>query len=279
LPCGECRICQHTARLQQVDLSIVQPEVPGASIKVDQIRDLPKTLALHPYEARFRIALLLDFQQATASAQNALLKTLEEAPDKVILLVTADSAENLLPTIVSRCEVMRLRPMGMATLTEILHTRWHVPIDEARQCAHLAGGRLGAALHLYQDPVLIADIHTLVEDLFTLLESNRRERFAYADSLTRGTDRPAARRKVHQAIETWLTFWRDAMVVASGAQLPLINLAFDTALHQLSSRLDIAVIRSCLARLEHNLVYLDENLNMRLMVEVLLLDWPYIQDM
>ena len=118
--CGACRTCTHTERMQQVDLSIIQSETPGAMIKVDQIRTLQHSLSLSPYEARYRIALLLDFEAANANAQNALLKTLEEAPDKVILVITASSAEELLPTIVSRCEQLRLRPLPVEKLAEIL---------------------------------------------------------------------------------------------------------------------------------------------------------------
>ncbi len=111
--CGTCRMCTHLERMQQTDMSIVQAEEAGSTIKVDQVRDLQHSLSLMPYEASYRTAFLLNFQDATESAQNALLKTLEEAPSRVILFVTADAAENLLPTIVSRCEVMRLRPMAL----------------------------------------------------------------------------------------------------------------------------------------------------------------------
>ncbi len=112
--------------MQQADLHIVAPETEGGMIKVDQIRDLQRSLILSPYEAKYRIALLLNFHQANANAQNALLKTLEEAPRKVILLLTADSAESLLPTISSRCEILRLRPTGIDSLAAALEERWQV---------------------------------------------------------------------------------------------------------------------------------------------------------
>ena len=106
--------------MQQADLHVVTPEKDGGMIKVDQIRDLQRSLILTPYEAKFRIALILNFQRANVNAQNALLKTLEEAPRKVILLLTADSAESLLPTISSRCEILRLRPTSIEYLTTSL---------------------------------------------------------------------------------------------------------------------------------------------------------------
>ena len=150
--CGQCRICRQTAAMQHSDLSILQAEKEGGILKVEQVRDVQHALVLSPYEARYRVALLLRFQEANLNAQNALLKTLEEAPPRVILLLTADSAESLLPTIVSRCEVLRLRPMPLERLQQELEDRDVQPGD-ARLLAHLSGGRLGYALRLKDDPI------------------------------------------------------------------------------------------------------------------------------
>jgi hypothetical protein len=103
--CGQCRMCEQTWRMQLPDLHLIQIAEDAQTIKVEQVRELQRLLALAPYQARYRVALLLGFEKATAGAQNALLKTLEEAPEKAILLLTADSPDNLLPTITSRCEV------------------------------------------------------------------------------------------------------------------------------------------------------------------------------
>src|SRR5512146_1230123 len=135
--CGQCRICRQTAAMQHSDLSILQAEKDGGILKVEQVREAQHALSLLPYEAHYRVALLLRFQEANLNAQNALLKTLEEAPQRVILLLTADSAESLLPTIVSRCEVLRLRPMSLERLQKDLEGR-AMPAYDARLLAHLA---------------------------------------------------------------------------------------------------------------------------------------------
>jgi DNA polymerase III delta' subunit len=147
--CGQCRVCRQTGEMQHSDLTILQAEKEGGVLKVEQVRDIQHTLSLLPYEAHFRVALLLRFHEANPSAQNALLKTLEEAPKRVILLLTADSAESMLPTIVSRCEVLRLRPMALARLQKELESRQLAPAD-ASLLAHLSGGRLGYGVaHLF----------------------------------------------------------------------------------------------------------------------------------
>jgi len=145
-PCGECRLCKQIAKMQQADLTITQSLDDVRTIKVEQIRDLQGSLSLAPYEARYRIALLPNFQEATPNAQNALLKTLEEAPPKVILILTADSVENLLPTIVSRCEILRLRPLPMDVCTAALQKNWQISAEMANELAHLTSGKIGQAV-------------------------------------------------------------------------------------------------------------------------------------
>ena len=139
--------------MQHADLAVIQAEERGGSLKVDQVRELQYSLALAPYEARYRIALLLRFEEATTSAMNALLKTLEEPAPQVILLLTAESGESLLPTIVSRCEILRLRPLPAAQVMQGLNDRWGIEQEQAQLAAHVSGGRPGYALQLCQEPV------------------------------------------------------------------------------------------------------------------------------
>jgi len=127
-------------KMQHPDLDILQADQSTGQLKVDQIRELQHHLALSPYEARYRIALLLNFERANPNAANALLKTLEEPPDQVILILTADSPENLLPTIVSRCEVIRLRPLSYELLASQLVRNLGVDPERAEILAHVSNG-------------------------------------------------------------------------------------------------------------------------------------------
>lgn len=273
-PCRTCRACTQIERLQHPDLSILTPEEGSNTIKVEQVRSLQHPLSLSPYESRYRVALLPDFERATVSAQNALLKTLEEAPEKVILLLTAESAENLLPTIVSRCEVLRLRPAGIERLEEALQARWDVPSDEAHQLAHLAGGRPGYALRLHQEPGLVTQHEDWLSDLGMLLGAPLRERLAWVES---NYKRPA-RDTLRAMLQTWLSFWRDLMLIAAGSEAPLTNTAHAADLRALAGQIDFATAHARSADLERAFARLDANVNTRLLLENLLLDWPRLRD-
>ena len=267
--CGQCRICRQTLAMQHSDLSLVQAEKEGGTLKVEQIRDVQHTLSLLPYEARYRVALLLRFQEANPNAQNALLKTLEEAPKQVILVITADLAESLLPTIVSRCEVLRLRPMPLDRLQSELETRG-VAAPDSRLLAHLSSGRLGYALRLKDDAGSLDQRRALLEDLLRLLPESRRERFAYAEMKSK------QREELREAFAIWLSFWRDLMLRCASPHLSLVNLDLEPEIDHLARQVDLATARARVSDLEQAIIRLDANINARLLTEVLLLDWPRI---
>ena len=92
----------------QFDATTLEPEEDKQTISIDQVRDLQHQLSLKPYAAKFKTGIILEAQRMTIEAQNALLKTLEEPPAHSILILTAPSTKALLPTTVSRCQVVRL---------------------------------------------------------------------------------------------------------------------------------------------------------------------------
>ena len=114
--CGSCRNCKQLDKLQHTDLFIGQAAAPGETLKIDTVREIQHNLNMQPYAAPWRTALFLRFEEANINAQNALLKTLEEPAPLSKLLLTASNENALLPTISSRCEVIRLRPMAMPEL-------------------------------------------------------------------------------------------------------------------------------------------------------------------
>jgi DNA polymerase III subunit delta' len=266
--CGSCRECRQAARMEHPDLSIVAPDGSSQSIKVEQIRQLQRGLHLAPYQARYRLALLLKFERANPNASNALLKTLEEPPPQVILLITASDPEILLPTVVSRCEIIRLQLIPEDRLEIDLQEKWGYDPDQARLLAHLSGGRPGYARQLAADPDLLARRQTWLEDHSRLLGANRLRRFAYAEALAQ-TETP-----VKDTLQTWLTLWRDVLLRAAGSQNPLTNIDRLTEIDDLAAILGVPGAMRAIESLDQTLSLLDKNANRRLALEVLMLDLP-----
>jgi DNA polymerase-3 subunit delta' len=268
-PCGECRDCKQIAAMQHPDLSVVQAEIEGGTLKVDQIREARRALSLKPYQAKYRVALFLRFQEANENAANALLKTLEEAPSYAVLILTADNPEQLLPTIVSRCEVLRLRPLRVEEIQRELENRG-LETGQAKLIAHISGGRFGYALRMLEDQSLLEVREERLNDLQGLISASRVEKFAYADKLSRDKE------SMRQAILIWLTYWRDVMLRSAQAETPLVNVDRNMEIEDLAGRLNLSVARAAVSRLEDVLEKMERNVNSRLLAEVLLLDLPKV---
>lgn len=272
--CTVCRTCLQIEAMQHADLSVVQSETDAESLKVDQVRELQHTLSLTPYESSYRVALLLRFEKATASAQNALLKTLEEPNPSVLLVLTANEPKNLLPTVVSRCEVLRLRPMGLDELANALISRGMQP-EQARLMVHIAGGRPGYALRLAADETLLAARAEWLSDFFSMLESSPRDRLAYSEMLSRNRTRAEAKSNLYDGLAHWLSLWRDVLLVTSGSGSALTNPDYMTQIQTLAQSISQQMAARLTIRLEHAFARLP-TASLQLMLDNLLLEWPRV---
>jgi DNA polymerase-3 subunit delta' len=266
--CGQCRTCSQILAGQHPDLAIVRAEGDSQTIKVDQVRNLQHSLSLAPYAAKYRVALLCDFQQANANAQNALLKTLEEAPRQVILLLTADSAENLLPTIASRCEILRLRPVSVEALTTSLQERWQIPTEKARLYAHLANGRTGTAIQYSTTPDALDARAALLDDFVRLLGQLKRDRFTYADTLSKSRD------GARQALQTWDNYARDLLLLANQPDTQITNLDREAELKEIVRKSSPAQTLAILQSIDAALANLESSGHLRLLLDNLFLELP-----
>lgn len=274
-PCGQCRACTLIAADRHPDVRLLHPEVSGRgqlSLKIEQIRDLQRDLNLAAYEARRKAAIVTNFQAASQGAANAFLKTLEEPPGDVVLLLTAVEADALLPTITSRCRVVALRPLPVERIVEALERRWHLPPEKARLLSHLADGRLGWALDALEDPDVVQERAEKVESLLKALRGGRVERFALAEKLAKDPE------ALTSILQTWLTWWRDlAMLAWGGRNEAITNVDRRQELIDLARRWDREAAVAALKQTRTALWQLEHNANVRLVLENLFLTYPYLK--
>jgi DNA polymerase-3 subunit delta' len=271
-PCGQCRSCRLIAAGRHPDIRLVAPEESSRGVltlKIEQIRELQHGLSLGTYEGRWKVAILTDFESATPGAANAFLKTLEEPPRGVILLLTATEADSLLPTITSRCRAVALRPLSTPQIATALEQRWQTPVARARLLAHLADGRLGWALQALEDESLLTARQERLALLQEALAGSRVERFELAERLANKADALPA------TLRTWLSWWRDLALLAWGGREGAIsNVDAEDELVALSRRWERAEILRALQGTQRALWQLEHNANTRLALECLLLVYP-----
>lgn len=274
-PCGLCRPCKLIAADRHPDVKLVSPEVSGRgklTLKIETIRQLQQDLNLSAYEARYKVAILERFDAATIGAANAFLKTLEEPPGKVILLLTATDADMLLPTISSRCRTLNLRPLSADLIENSLATRWQVSAEKATLLAHLADGRLGWAIEAAADDTILQTRAEQLAQLHLALGGQRVLRFQLADKLGRKPE------LLPDLLKTWLSWWRDLTLLSQRRGQPvsliLTNIDEVAEMEPLAASWTELQITASLHQTNDALWQLERNANTRLVLENLLLTYP-----
>jgi len=269
-PCGNCLSCRKVISGNHPDIRIFDDE--NEPLKIDQIRALQRELSLSPLEGLYRVALLCNFERATTNAANALLKTLEEPTSSVVMILTASDQGDLLPTIVSRCQVLTLRPLPDAEIYDALQDRWQATPEQAELLAQLAAGRLGWAVRALADEAFVERRTQRFDDLLDLLHMHKAERLAYAQELSRDV---AA---LKETLMLWLTIWRDLLLLQSNSQTKIVKLDWQEALQNIANRSNVFRIKEIIIRLQTALVNLERNVNPRLNLEIVLLKLPLYAD-
>jgi DNA polymerase-3 subunit delta' len=268
-PCGHCQVCRKIQNHNHPDVILF--DSVAESITIEQVRELQHALALKPVESRYKIAIFSQFERATLPAANALLKTLEEPPRHVILILTAQQATNLLPTIVSRCQVINLKPIPRPIIAQALQDNWGASPAQSDLLSRLAAGRLGWAVNALAEPDLLARREQYLADLSELIRSDNAFRLAYANATARTTD------SMQDLLNLWLSWWRDLLLLKNGAPDDVINIDQLENLSVLGEQLGLNQILNALHHTFDALKNLNYNVNMRLNFEVLLLRLPYFR--
>jgi DNA polymerase-3 subunit delta' len=112
-------------------------------IKIERVRELCHTLSMKPYEAGLRVVIMEEAQAMNPESSNALLKMLEEPPDRTVFILTAPTPDDLLPTIASRCQTIRFHPLPQARVAAMLQERYGISPEDADALAILATGSPG----------------------------------------------------------------------------------------------------------------------------------------
>lgn len=204
-PCGVCSACVKAAKGLHPDVSVIAGVAEGKPITVDQVRSLRADAYIRPNEGERKIYLLEGADQMNASAQNAMLKLLEEGPPYAAFLLIAGSAGGLLQTVRSRCEELALTPDSRAEETAVS--------EEIRDAAKKLAGALERAGELeLLEAAMLLDAKRSREELSALLNTLEGE-------LGIRAVRAADRRRLLRAVELVKKLRGAARLNVSGGQL------------------------------------------------------------
>lgn len=200
-PCDACRTCTQIAKGTHPDVHVLSPAGASEQIRIDVIRHLLGRLALAPFSARFQVAIIEGAERLTEEAANALLKALEEPSIHGRFLLTTARLSDCLPTIVSRCQLIRCRPLPVELITKLVASQQPAVGTSAAAVARLSGGSASQALALAGRWESSQQLHA---------------RFASEQPLDWVTQPlPESRQEVAQLLDGMMAWLRDVAVAAA----------------------------------------------------------------
>lgn len=279
-PCGECAGCTRTRRGLHTDVHVVGIQVVGGGrsrtlIGVEQVREVQREASLAPFEGECKVVIFDGAELLSEEASNSLLKTLEEPPPGVYLLLLTAKPEALLPTVVSRCQLVDLKPVPSDVIA--LHLVQSRGMDEetAERTARLSGGRPGWAIRAAGEPELLEAVEEKVEEVEEVVRGSMETRFDHAARLgsVADRDREAGRRE----LEVWLAWWRDVMLVKEGVPQLAANMSRMDSLKPVAEMLSRQQITGAIRAVRRTRRLIARNVNSRLALEVMMLDLPRVR--
>jgi DNA polymerase-3 subunit delta' len=270
-PCGVCVSCQRIAQLRHADVEVIGPN-GRAEISIDQIREMERSALLKPFEGRNRVFIIDGAEQLSSEGANSLLKTLEEPPPNVHIILLAVNEGLLLPTVRSRCQRLELRPLPITVVEQALIDQWEATPEQATVLARLSSGCLGWAVSALRDDSITGKRAVRLSALHHLTAVGRAERFAYANQLASqfSTDRESLR----EVLLLWLSLWHDLLLVKVGCRDFVINIDQEELLYRETEYYNLNRIKGFIESLQHAFKELGQNANPRLVLEVLMLNLP-----
>lgn len=216
-PCGICRFCRNTEKLNFVDLRVVSPDEETLNIKMEQIREIVEDASFSPSESPRKIVIIRNAERMTEEAANCLLKILEEPPSYMLFILTAPNAESLLPTILSRCSRVRFGEVSADLIYSWLEKKG-IDSNIAKLAASVSCGSPGEAAEFTEN-------HDSAERRFNLMSVlvslGKISSFALSDRINYIF--PSVSGADFINITDYLSLWlRDIMAIKSGVEDSII---------------------------------------------------------
>lgn len=270
-PCNVCLSCRKVMHGNHPDVHCISRPPDKQFILIEQVRALQSDSARKTLEGRRNIFIIEGMHEMNLQAANCLLKTLEEPEPDVVLLLTAPDPGLLLPTILSRVQQIPMHLLTTAQIKTALEGRWQVEPGEAALIAALAAGRMGWAVQAVENEDMLAERKSQLETLSKLPSLNKGQRFEIAQQLSADSD------KIRGILELWLLWWRDMLLAANNSLDLIVNVDMRALLQKQAPKTGPAESRRMVQAILGTIEALEQNVNARTALEVLMLDLPTIR--
>ena len=270
-PCNVCLSCRKVLHGNHPDVHYISRLQGRQFILIDQVRALQSDSARRTLEGRRNIFIIEGMHQMNLEAANCLLKTLEEPEPDVVLLLTAPDPGLLLPTILSRVQLVPMHLLTTLQIKTALEERWQIETGEASLVAALAAGRMGWAVQAVEDEHMLEERKAQLETLTALPSFSKVRRFDVAQRLSTDSD------KLRDILELWLLWWHDMVLAANNSLDLVVNVDMRGQLQKQAAKIGSSEAQRMIRAILRTIEALEQNVNARVALEVLMLDLPTIR--
>jgi DNA polymerase III subunit delta' len=267
-PCGACGSCVKAASGNHPDIRLIWEE-EKASIGIDKMRDFRHEVQYRPFESRARFFVVDHAELMTPEAANAVLKTLEEPPETAHIVLVTAFPDRIIPTVRSRCQVLRFSPLGRGEVLEYLRRRTKLDAPESR--AAFSGGSLGRAISI--DIAATLSMRDRVLDLLTNWAEKPRFTTVYEHCEEGGLSGSLRKRETAvQCLELLQALLHDVHFLQVGTPERVVSVDRMERLKSLVQPLDPRRLRMLLSRIVESKRDLERNVNPQMSFETLWLE-------
>lgn len=263
--CNTCKSCLQVESGNHPDVITVTHE--KISIGVDDIRvQVNGDIAIKPYSGPYKIYIIDDADKMTEQAQNALLKTIEEPPAYAIIILLTTNSSKLLPTILSRCVMLNLKPVSSDAIKEYLMKEYNVPDYMANMSATFSQGILGRAIRYASSEEFI---HSKEEVLHLLKYIDDMELYEIMEAIK---SLSTHKLEINDYLDLMILWYRDILMfkVTKNANLLLFKEEYKFIAEQASKK-DYEGIENIINAMNKAKIRLNANVNFDTVMELMLL--------
>jgi len=272
--CNSCLNCIRIEKNSHPDVFWTEIEEKAKFIKIENIRNLQRSVRLSPLESDYKIFIIKDADRMNEEASNCLLKTLEEPPPNTIIILITNSIATIKETIRSRCQIIRFHPIPTHIIENQLAGKSDADANKVGWASRFCNGSLGNALDLLDD-----NYYDINNDIVTRMTEPDMDNLVFAeeiiDSYLSSEDSLEEKRQtLKRILHCTLQLYRDLLIVkvrnghdVQQEKMSLVNADREDALQRHVNYLTQEQIINVIDEILVSIKYIDFNLNINLPVE------------
>lgn len=263
-PCNICTSCTKFDSGNHPDFKLLEPE--KGIIKKGQVEELINSVAMSPFESSRKVFVINDSHKMNPEAMNALLKTLEEPPEYINIILITSSSNNLLPTIISRCLGIKFYPVSKKKIADYLVTNYNKNNETAKFIADFTKGSVGKSIELASSDNFFQMREEVIKIIDSLLRGDKTKAFNTISFFNENKD------KIDELLDIFLFWFRDIIIYKEIGKNELITNIDKIENISKHSFIDYDKINDIIEKVQQTKDNINRNVNFQLSIESMLLN-------